>query len=74
MITEQKIVEIINQTLELNLDPVSTPKDVPFKSLGIDSLDFYNVLVELENVTGKKVPDEDVESILTIQSISNYFS
>lgn len=74
MITAEQVIETINKTLEMNLDTKTTPKDVTLKSLGIDSLDFYSVLVELENLTGKKVPDEDVENILTINAIAKYFS
>lgn len=74
MITEEQVIEMINTTLEMNLDIKSTSRDATLKSLGIDSLDFYNVLVELENVTDKKVPDEDVESMLTVKEITAYFS
>ncbi len=74
MLNEEKIIELINNCLELNLDPKNTPVDVNFKSLGIDSLDFYNVLVELETITGRKVPDDDVEKLSTIKSLVEYFA
>lgn len=74
MLNEEKIIEIINQSLEMSLDPKNTPVDVNFKSLGIDSLDFYNVLVELETMTGRKVPDDDVERISTIKDLVEYFA
>jgi acyl carrier protein len=70
----EKIIEAINRTLNLSLDPATTPQDDGFKSLGIDSLDFFNVLVELESVTGRNVPDEDVEKLTTIRSLVDYFS
>lgn len=74
MLNEEKIIEIINQSLEMSLDPKNTPVDVNFKSLGVDSLDFYNVLVELETMTGRKVPDDDVERISTIKDLVEYFA
>lgn len=74
MLNEGKIIELINQSLGMNLDPGNTPLDVSFKVLGIDSLDFYNVLVELETITGRKVPDSDVEKISTITDMVQYFS
>lgn len=74
MLNAEKVIETINRTLNLSLDPVTTPQDEGFKSLGIDSLDFYNVLIELEAVTGRKVPDEDVDKLTTIQSLVDYFS
>ncbi len=74
MMNVEKVVEAINRTLNLSLDPVTTPQDDGFKSLGIDSLDFFNVLVELESMTGRNVPDEDVEKLTSIRSLVDYFS
>ena len=74
MITEEQVIEMINKTLEMNLDPKNTPRDETLKTLGIDSLDFYNVLVELEDLTNKKVLDEDLEKMLTINAITKYFN
>jgi acyl carrier protein len=75
MLTEQNVIEIINELdLGFKLDSDSTPADAPLKSLGVDSLDIYNILVELENKTGKAVPDSDVENLSTIKEIAAYFS
>lgn len=74
MLNSEKAIEIINRSLRLNLDVATTPLDAEFKSLGIDSLDIYNVLVELETLTGKHVPDKDVDSLTTIRSLVVYFS
>mgnify|MGYP000359443671 FL=1 len=74
MITEEQVIEMINKTLEMNLDLKTTPRDETLKTLGIDSLDFYNVLVELEDLTSKKVLDEDLEKMLTINAITKYFN
>lgn len=74
MLSREQAIETINQALNLGLDPATTPIDVKFKSLGIDSLDVFNVLVELEELTGKKVPDEDVEKLSTIGDLLDYFS
>ena len=75
MLTEESVIEIINGLdLGFTLDPANTPVDAPLKSLGVDSLDIYNILVELENKTGKAVPDGDVENLSTIKEIVAYFS
>ena len=74
MITQEQVIEMINRTIGMDLDPKTTPKDETLKTLGIDSLDFYNVLVELEDLTNKKVPDEDLEKMLTINAITKYFN
>lgn len=73
MLNEEKVIEIINRCLELNLDPKNTPVDVKFKELGIDSLDSFNVLIELEALTGRNIPDDDVAKLVTIKSLVEYF-
>ena len=74
MLSQEKLIEAINRCLELKLAPETTPLDVGFKTLGIDSLDVFNILIELEALTGKKVPDDDVEKLSTLRDILNYFS
>jgi len=73
MLTKEKIVEIINGC-GLSLDHQETSQDVTFKSLGVDSLDFFNVLEEIEEITGKKVPDGDVAKLTNIKELLEYFS
>lgn len=73
MLNAEQLIEIMNSTLKLSLDPASTPKDMEFKALGIDSLDFFSVLTELESITGKNIADEDVDKLNTISAVVNYF-
>ena len=74
MITNEKVIETINNALNLNLDLETTPLDASFKSLGIDSLDVFTILVELEALTGCDAPYEDVDKLSTIRSLTDYFS
>lgn len=74
MISLEQIVETMNRVLKISLDPKGIPLDVKFKALGIDSLDFYNVLVEIESITGRHVPDEDIDKLNTVDDLLNYFS
>lgn len=74
MLGKAELLVLINQSLNLNIADTSEQFDAKLKSLGVDSLDIFNVLVELENATGKKVPDEDVEKLTTIRSLIDYFS
>ena len=74
MLSHEKLIEVVNHCLQLELDLANTPLDAEFKTLGIDSLDVFNILVELEALTGKRVPDEDVEKIATLGDLLNYFS
>ena len=73
MLSEEKVIHAINQVLNMKLDPKNTPVDETLKSLGIDSLDMFSVLVELESISGKSIPDSDVDKLTTIRSLVNYF-
>ncbi len=73
MITEQNVIEIIGE-LDINVDENNITSDTTFKSLGIDSLDFFSFLVELETKTGKKIPDDDVDKLTTVNAVVEYFS
>ena len=73
MLTKQQIEEAIsNAGIAVDL-PAPVPSDQAFSDLGMDSLDIYNVFVELEVVTGFQVPDADIEKLQTIDSIHAYF-
>ena len=74
MLSKQQIEEaMLNAGLAVNL-PTPVPTDTRFSDLGMDSLDVYNVFVELEVLTGIQVPDNDVEDLQTIDSIHGYFA
>jgi acyl carrier protein len=75
LLTKEQIITIINKLeLGFQLDPKTTAGDATLKSLGIDSLDKFNLLLELEAATGKKVPDSDIEKLSSIDEIEKYFS
>lgn len=73
MLTEQDVVDIIGE-LDISVDKTKITKDTTLKSLGIDSLDVFNLLVELESKTGKTIPDDDVDKLTSINEIVEYFS
>jgi len=73
MLTEQDVIDIIiDLNICANKDSISS--DISLKSLGVDSLDVFNILVELEIKTGQKIPDSDVDKLTTIQEMVEYFS
>jgi acyl carrier protein len=73
MLTEQDVVNLIGE-LDINVDVDALSTEATLKSLGIDSLDVFTLLVEIERKTGKKIPDEDVDKLDTINAIVDYFS
>ncbi len=73
MLNEKDVIDIIKGIgIDINTNKIS--REVTLASIGIDSLDIFNILVELEEKTGQKVPDEDVDKLTTINSIVQYFS
>jgi acyl carrier protein len=40
--------------------------------LGIDSLDLYEIFMEIEKELEIKIPDEDAENLLTVGSVIRY--
>ena len=73
MLTEQDVIDLISE-LDINVDIETISGEATLKSLGIDSLDIFTLLVEIESKTGKKIPDDDVDKLDTIRDIVKYFS
>jgi acyl carrier protein len=60
---------------EANVKDVNALKnDVPLTEQGLDSLDMFNVFLELEDLSGIRVPDEHLEELRTIDDIAAYVS
>lgn len=49
-------------------------KDASFEELGLDSLDIFNLFLELETITGKAVPDEKIDDIGTVNQILAFYN
>lgn len=73
MLTEEQVLAAIRIHGGVD-DDKSIGLDEDFKSLKIDSLDVFNVLLEIEAVTGTKIPDEDVGALTTARAILDYFN
>ncbi|CCH06367.1 hypothetical protein NH44784_024021 [Achromobacter xylosoxidans NH44784-1996] len=41
---------------------------------GIDSLSLFNILLILEEREGIKIPDEDLDQLISVQSIVQYLN
>ena len=73
MLTSEQVKEVLNELdTDANIDAIGD-NDMLSKC-GIDSLDMFNVFLRLEEITGKKVPDDDVYDLDTIASILEYFN
>jgi acyl carrier protein len=61
----EKLREIIIEVAEID----EVPDDVPFKDLGIDSMMAIEVINEVERLYKIKVPEEELEQILDLNSV-----
>jgi len=58
---------------KLGIDECEIPDNALFKNdLGIDSLDLYEIFMEIEKELEIKIPDEDAENLLTVGSVIRY--
>lgn len=73
MITEQQVKDaIIAAGIDADVSAIG-PKD-NLRDHGIDSLDLFNLFLELEDVGGKKIPDEDIDKMNTIEAIIQFYA
>ena len=73
MLTTEQIRQAI-KAADVNVDASALPEDQSFRDAGLDSLDFYNIVVELQEMSGITVPDEDIDRLETIASVKAYFA
>jgi len=67
--TRDQVFELIRTHLsqELGIEPDRVVESARFKDdLEADSLDLYELVMELEDTYGVKIPDEDAAGILTV--------
>lgn len=62
---KEKLREIIIEVAEID----EVPDDVPFKDLGIDSMMAIEVINEVERLYKIKVPEEELEQIVDLNSV-----
>lgn len=66
-----KVIQLISE--RFSVDVLKISKDTTFQEdLGADSLDVVELVMELEDVFGIQISDEDAEQIVTIGDAVNY--
>lgn len=73
IITIDQVVEAIRNHGGLS-EGTQIDLNAEFKSLGIDSLDVFDILMKIETITGAKIPDEDVVKLTSAAAIFEYFN
>ena len=73
MITEQQVKDaIIAAGIDADVSTIG-PKD-NLGDHGVDSLDFFNLFLELEEIGGRQISDEDVDKMSTIEAIIQFYA
>ena len=73
MITIEQIKTAISDNVpDINVDDI--PHNAKLKDNEIDSLDFFNIVLDLQTLSGiEEIPDEDIDQLNTIDAIYDYF-
>ena len=66
-----KINQLLIEEIEIDQDQISPQADLK-KDLGIDSLDFVDLFVIIENNFGFKMKAEEMTDVTTLQDFYNY--
>jgi len=67
----EKIIGILAEKLEV--DPAGITLETRFKEdLGADSLDLFELVLDLEDEYGIKVPSEDLEKLTSVGKVIEY--
>lgn len=56
----------------INLDKLQDT--TPFTEAGADSLDFFNIICEIQMATGLNIPDQDIERVNTVAGLVVYLN
>ena len=71
--TVENVKEVVAEAEVLG-DVNEMRNDIPLSEQGIDSLDVVNVYLLLEEKFDVKIPDEDLNQVLTIDAIVDYIN
>lgn len=72
MLNEESIKAAM-KSAGIGVDIESIPVNGKFADYGLDSLDVFNLLLEVQEQTGREIPDNDVPKLDCIAAILDYF-
>lgn len=73
MLTEQHVKDVLKE-LESDANVGDIGINDKLSSVGIDSLDLFDVFLRLDEMTGVKVKDDDLAGLDTISKIIEYYN
>lgn len=67
-----RILEIIKQEVDSNIDFENLEYDIPLSDQGMDSLDRSSMFLGIEEEYDIEITDEDIESLTSVNEIVDY--
>lgn len=64
----QRVTGVLEDLFEIDPQQVSLESHL-YTDLDIDSIDAVDLMVELKNITGKKIKPDDFKSVRTVQDV-----
>lgn len=64
----QRVTEVLQDLFEIDPQQVSLESQL-YTDLDIDSIDAVDLVVELKNITGKKIKPDDFKSVRTVRDV-----
>ena len=64
----QKIVSVLEELFEINAQQISLQARL-YEDLDLDSIDAVDLIIELKNITGKKIQPDNFKSVRTVQDV-----
>jgi acyl carrier protein len=73
-VTPEKVLEIIRSSGNSDIDSKELIVDKLLAEQGIDSLDIMSLILNLEEAFGVKIPDEEIDKGVSIDSLVTYLN
>jgi acyl carrier protein len=70
----KEILDLFKQADIIGVDIDNLSVKQSLAAQGIDSLELMSVLLNVEDVYGIKIPDDDVKLLVSIQAITDYLN
>ena len=66
---KEKVIEVISKILAIEVEEIKTTDSLT--DLGCDSLDFIEIIVDVEHECGVTISDPEAEKVKTVQDLVN---
>ncbi|KGN03180.1 acyl carrier protein [Clostridium novyi A str. 4570] len=69
--TLNRVKKIMADHLEISEDEIKLESDFQ-DDLGVDSLDIFEIVMEIEDEFDLEIPNEDIENVKTVEDLVKY--